>query len=152
MAALSSFPFLLGGGGNLARGFLSGWMIRRGLGINTSRKIVFSAGALLAAAAVLVPLIPSIRIAIFGLNFTSCNLIAVVADIFPETTLARVTGLTGMGEGVMSMVPTLATGIIVDRFSFTPVFAGAGIMPLLSIVAMFFVVGRIPPINFQPEG
>jgi MFS family permease len=113
----------------------------------------------LAASAVVVPLIPTIHIAIllvalaiFGLNFTSCNLIAVVADIFPETTLARVTGLTGMGEGVMNMALTLATGIIVDRFSFAPVFAGAGIMPLLSIVAMFLVVGRIRPITFQPEG
>jgi ACS family hexuronate transporter-like MFS transporter len=159
MAALSSFSFLLGGAGNLAGGFWSGWMIRRGLGIDASRKIVFSTGALLAAASVLVPLIPSIRIAIalvalaiFGLNFTSCNLIAVVGDIFPETALARVTGLTGVGEGIMNMALTLATGIVVDRFSFAPVFAGAGIMPLLSMGAMFLVVGRIRPISFESEG
>lgn len=158
MAALSSFSFLLGGAGNLSGGFLSGWMIRRGLGIDASRKIVFSTGVLLAAAAVLVPLIPSIRIAIllvalaiFGLNFTSCNLIAIVGDVFPETALARVTGLTGVGEGVMNMALTLATGIIVDRFSFTPVFAGAGVMPLISMGAMFFVVGRIRPISFHRQ-
>ncbi len=156
MAALSSFAFLLGGAGNLVGGYLSGWMIRRGLSIDASRKTVFTAGGLFAAAAVLVPLVPSVRVAIslvalaiFGLNFTSCNLIAVVTDIFPETTLARVTGLTGVGEGAMNMVLTLATGMVVDRFSFAPVFAGAGIMPVLSIVALFFVVGRIRPINFQ---
>lgn len=156
MAALSSFSFLLGGAGNLTGGFLSGWMIRRGISINASRKTIFTAGALLAAASVLVPLIPNIHVAIslvalaiFGLNFTSCNLIAVIGDIFPEAALARVTGLTGMGEGVMNMALTLTTGIIVDRFSFAPVFAGAGLMPLLSIGALFLVVGRIRPISFE---
>ncbi len=158
MAGLSSFAFLLGGAGNLVGGYLSGLMIRRGFSIDASRKAVFTAGGLFAAAAVLVPWVPGIRIAIslvalaiFGLNFTSCNLIAVVTDIFPETTLARVTGLTGVGEGVMNMALTLATGIVVDRYSFAPVFAGAGVMPLLSIMAMFFVVGRIRPIDFRSD-
>lgn len=133
---------------------MSGWLIRRGLGIDAARKITFSLGGVLAAAAVSVPLVPTVGMAvalvataIFGLNFTSSNLIAVITDIFPETTLARVTGLTGMGEGAMNMILTLATGVIVDRFSFTPVFAAAGVMPLLSIAALFWVVGRIQPVD-----
>lgn len=150
MAALASFSYLLGGAGNLLGGFASGWLIRRGISINASRKIVYTIGAGLAIASVMVPLISGIRVAIslvalavFGLNVTSCNLIAIISDIFPETTLARVTGLTGMGEGVVNMVLTITTGMVVDRYGFGPVFVGAGVLPLASILALFFVVGRI---------
>ena len=150
MAALASFSYLLGGAGNLMGGFASGWLIRRGISVNASRKSVFTIGAGLAIASVMVPLIPDIRVAIslvalavFGLNVTSCNLIAIISDIFPETTLARVTGLTGMGEGVVNMALTITTGMVVDRYGFGPVFLGAGVLPLASILALFFVVGRI---------
>jgi len=155
MAALSSFAYLLGGGGNMSGGLLSGWLIGRGLSVNASRKLVFTAGAILAAFSALVPIVPSVAVAIvmvglaiFGLNFTSCNLIAVITDVFPESTLARVTGLTGIGEGVMNMILTLATGIVVDYFSFTPVFIAAGLMPLVSTLMLFWLVGAIRRIAF----
>ena len=157
MAALSSFAFLLGGAGNMIGGLLSGFLIGRGLSVNAARKLVFTAGATLAACSALVPIVPSVNVAIvmvglaiFGLNFTSCNLIAVITDVFPESTLARVTGLTGVGEGVMNMILTLATGIVVNHFSFTPVFIGAGFMPLLSTMVLFSLVGAIKRITFTP--
>ena len=155
MAALSSFAFLLGGCGNMTGGLWSGWLIGHGLSVNAARKLVFTVGATLAACSALVPIVPNVEVAIvmvglaiFGLNFTSCNLIAVITDVFPESTLARVTGLTGIGEGVMNMILTLTTGIVVDHFSFTPVFIGAGLMPLLSTLMLFSLVGAIRRITF----
>jgi ACS family hexuronate transporter-like MFS transporter len=158
MAALSSLSFLIGGSGNLIGGFLSGWVIQRGGSINMSRKLWTTVGAVLAAAAALVPIIPSLHVsialiamAIFGLNFMSCNLITIVADVFPDTTLARVTGLSGIGEGVLNIILTLLTGIVVDRFSYAPVFLGAGLMPLASIAALFILVGHIHKISILQE-
>jgi len=158
MAVLASVSYLLGGAGNIMGGFASGWLIRRGMSVNAARKIVFTLGASFAAASVMVPLIPDIHVAIslvalavFGLNVTSCNLIAIISDIFPETTLARVTGLTGMGEGVVNMGLTIATGMVVDHYGFGPVFVGAGVMPLASILALFFIIGRICKINFAEQ-
>lgn len=158
MAALSSLSFLLGGSGNLIGGAMSGWMIRRGDGVNFARKLTFVLGTIFAAASALVPLVPSlpvsiamVALAIFGLNFTSCNLIAIITDVYPETALARVTGLTGAGEGVLNMILTLATGMIVDRFSYTPVFLAAGVMPLVSMGALFLLVGRIRRISFSGQ-
>jgi ACS family hexuronate transporter-like MFS transporter len=155
MAALASLSYLLGGGGNMTGGLLSGWLIGRGVSINHARKLVFTVGAGLVACSALVPIVPSVNLAvaivalaIFGLNFTSCNLIAIITDVFPESTLARITGLTGIGEGVVNMLVTLATGIVVDRFSFKPVFIGAGVMPLLSVAMLFILVGRIRKIAF----
>lgn len=158
MAALTSFSYLLGGGGNLIGGTFSGWLIGRGMSVNSARKTVYVIGGALAALSCLVPWVPGVRtatllvaMAIFGLNVLSCNLIAVITDVFPESTLARVTGLTGIGEGVLDMTLTLATGVIVDRFSFLPVFVAAGMMPIMSGVGLFFLVGAIRKITFpQP--
>jgi ACS family hexuronate transporter-like MFS transporter len=150
MAAFSSFAFFLGGTGNLVGGGISGWLIQRGMTVNASRKLVFSVGAGLSATAALIPLVSNMNLAIaivglsiFSLNFTSNTMLATITDVFPGQTVARVTGLTGVGEGLLNVVVTLTTGIIVDRFSFTPVFAGAGIMPLLSIFAAVVVLGPI---------
>jgi ACS family hexuronate transporter-like MFS transporter len=158
MATLASISFLLGGSGNMVGGLVSGWLIRQGMMVNTARKICFTVGGLLAAIAVFVPVVPALGVsvamvamAIFGLNFTSCNLIAIIADVFPESTLARVTGLSGVGEGVLNMILTLVTGIIVDRYSYVPVFIGAGLMPLVSIGALYVLVGRIEKITISSE-
>jgi ACS family hexuronate transporter-like MFS transporter len=89
--------------------------------------------------------------AIFGLNFLSCNLITIVADVFPDSTLARVTGLSGVGEGILNIVLTLLTGIVVDRFSYAPIFLGAGLMPLTSIAALYILIGHIHKITVFEE-
>ncbi len=158
MAALSSLSFLIGGSGNLIGGFLSGWVIHRGGSINAARKIWTTVGGILAAAAALVPVMPNLHLAIalvamaiFGLNFMSCNLITIVADVFPDSTLARVTGLSGIGEGVLNIVLTLLTGIVVDRFSYSPVFIAAGLMPLSSIAALYILIGHIHKITVLEE-
>ena len=158
MAGFSSLTFFLGGVGNLCGGLLSGWLIRRGRTVNYSRKLIFTTGAILSACAVFVPLIANLQVAIglivlasFGLSSTSCILISTIVDVFPKPALARVTGLTGMGEGVMNMIMMLATGIVVDRFSFAPIFAVAGLMPILSILSLFILVGRIQQVAFPEQ-
>ena len=42
----------------------------------------------------------------------------------------------------------LLTGAIVDRYSYTPVFVGAGVLPLLAMASVFFVMRRIEPARF----
>ena len=43
----------------------------------------------------------------------------------------------------------LLTGVIVDRYSYTPVFLGAGILPLLAMASVFFVMRRIEAAKFD---
>ncbi len=155
MAAFTSLAFLIGAGGNLAGGFISGWLIHRGWGVDASRKLVFVSGVALNACSALVPIVPGnsaaaalIAAAIFGLNWKSCTQLAIFTDVFPEATLARIGGLTGIAEGVFTMVVTLGTGMVVDRFSFTPVFIAAAAMPLFSALALFTLIGRIRRIGF----
>lgn len=81
--------------------------------------------------------------------FSECALYAIISDVFPESTLARVTGMTGIGEGIIDMTLVLLTGVIVDRFSFLPVFFSGSALPIMSIAALFLLVRRCELIRFE---
>jgi len=49
----------------------------------------------------------------------------------------------------MSMLMMLLTGVVVDRFSYLPVFLAAGLLPLLSLSALLGLVRRVRPISIQ---
>jgi ACS family hexuronate transporter-like MFS transporter len=149
-------PFFCGGLGNVGGGWFSGWLLQRGWTLDRARKTAFVVAVALCLTATLVPAVPGaawavvlICVASFGINAFAANLIGIVTDLFPETVLAKVSGLTGVGDAAMSMVMMLLTGIIVDRQSYTPVFVAAGTLPILALAALFVLVRKVQPINLS---
>jgi ACS family hexuronate transporter-like MFS transporter len=146
-------PFFSGGLGNIGGGWLSSELIRRGWTVNRARKFVFALGTVLCAAAVFTPMMKSaagaialICIASGGINAIAANLMGLQADLFPASILARVSALTGIGDGLMSMTTMLLTGIVVDHFSYLPIFMAAGLFPIVTFTALMLLVGPIRPI------
>jgi ACS family hexuronate transporter-like MFS transporter len=156
MEAIGQFagvPFLFAGLGNIAGGWYSGWLMRRGWTADRARKTSFLLAAALCASSLLVPLaraepaaIALICAATFGISAFTATHIGALTDLFPGRLLARIAGITGAGEGTMNIALTLATGVVVDRFSYVPVFAAAGLMPLLALAALFLLIRRIEPV------
>lgn len=151
---LAWLPFLAGGIGNLGGGWASRWMVKHGYSIDTSRRTLFTVSIAISAVAVLVPVTPNnmvaiglISIASLGINAYAANLIGLYTDLFPHQLLARITSLTGIGDGIMSMTTMLLTGIVVDHFSYMPVFIAAGLLPLLALSAFFLFVRNVRPIR-----
>ena len=147
-------PFFSGGIGNIGGGWLSGKLIDRGWTVNKARKTVLTGAVALSLLAVLVPVAPSttgamllICVASLGINAFAANLMGLMTDLFPHSILARVSGLTGVGDGIMGMATMQLTGVVVDRFSYLPVFAAAGVFPLVSLAALFLFIGQIGPIQ-----
>jgi ACS family hexuronate transporter-like MFS transporter len=155
MAGLASLSYFVGGVGQVGGGYISGLLIHRGWQVDRARKSTYALGTALAVlGTLLAPLTRSsfgaalvAGIGIFGVNVMSNHVIAVITDVFPDQTLARVTGLTGVGEGVIDMAMTLFTGVVVERFSWFPVFVAAAVMPLGSLAALFLYVRQCRPIN-----
>jgi ACS family hexuronate transporter-like MFS transporter len=77
-----------------------------------------------------------------GLTFPS--------DLFPQDIFATVTGLSGLGAGLVSTVFTLFIGYIVDRFSYFPAFVVAGTVPLLATVIVLLLIRA--PENVREPG
>ena len=144
-------PYLCGGMGNLLGGFLAGQLQKQGRSVDLSRRMPLFIGAAIASAANLVvyfaPSVPSavalLSIANFGANMIEPSFIGYFGDFFPPDMVGRVTSLTGVGDNVTSMLLMLTTGIVLDRYSYLPVFTMAGILPLIIVANVVFVLGRV---------
>ena len=146
----AGIPFLFAGLGNLAGGWFSGSLIERGVSVDRARKIAFAICGVLCLITSAVPLAPGevsamalICLATFALGASTANHIGLLTDLFSPPVLARLTGLTGMCEGAVNMTVTLATGVVVDRFGYLPVFVAAGLMPAIAFSGLFLLVRRV---------
>jgi ACS family hexuronate transporter-like MFS transporter len=119
LAAIGKFawiPFLVAGFGNLLGGWLSGFLLQRG-----------------------------VSVAMLGYTGSLANMLTFPADVFPGNAVASVFGLASMGAGFGGMVFTLITGWVVDRYSYTPVFIGFGILPLVCAAILWAFLGPLRP-------
>jgi ACS family hexuronate transporter-like MFS transporter len=144
-------PSVASGLGEIVGGGSSSLLVRRGWEPIRARKAVSVAFAAVCLLAVLVPAAhsPAAAIALiccstFGNDALSATHMAVLTDLFPSEILARVTGLTGVGDNVISIAVMLGTGIVVDHFSYLPVFVAVGVMPVLAVAALLLLVPRPP--------
>jgi len=84
-----------------------------------------------------------ICVAVLGINAFAATFMGMLTDIFPEQYVARVAGITGLGDSWMSMFLMLATGMVVDRFSYLPIFISAACVPAFAFVLVLTVIRRI---------
>ena len=143
-------PFLTADIGNLAGGAFSAMLLRRGVSLAATRKASLIFFPALMTAAIPAVLAPDARVAVafvslatFGYTGCSANLLALPADHFPKNSLGSIWGLASMGSGFGGMLFSLATGWLVSRFSYTPVFIGFGLLPLVaSAILVLVTCGR----------
>jgi ACS family hexuronate transporter-like MFS transporter len=141
-------PFFLGVSGGIAGGATAGWLQSCKVSLYNTRRITMYSSSVLCIASLAVPWMSTattalvmISLAIMAHNFLSANMYAAITDLFPGRAVGRVTGLTGVSGGLSGLLLPLLTGILVDHFSYTPVFILIAFMPLLGTVALF-IVGR----------
>lgn len=142
-------PFLTADVGNIAGGLLAAALIRRGVPVMTTRKICFFLFAGLMTSAIPAVLVESAYVSIglvscatFGYTACLANMLALPGDIYPKNAQASIWGLASMGSGFGGMMWSLLTGLVVDRYSYVPVFIGFGLMPLLCAGILFTVTCR----------
>jgi ACS family hexuronate transporter-like MFS transporter len=86
-----------------------------------------------------------VSVAMLGYTGSLANMLTFPADVFPGNAVASVFGLASMGAGFGGMVFTLITGWVVDRYSYTPVFIGFGILPLVCAAILWAFLGPLRP-------
>jgi len=149
-------PFFTAGVGNLAGGAFSALLMSRGVSLMSARQANFAVFAGLMTSAIPAVLVSGaplavafVSVATFGYTGCLANMLALPADVYPKNTLASIWGLASMGSGFGGMLFTLVTGWAVARFSYTPVFIGFGLIPLVSAAILLFVTvpARPQPAN-----
>jgi len=146
-------PFLVAGLGNLLGGWLVAIFLRHDIPVTEARKSAVTIFGVLMLAAIPAVLAQSaavsiafVSVAILGYTGVSANMLAFPADVFPKTVVASIWGLASMGSGFGGMVFALATGWVVDRYSYVPVFIGFGLIPLIALAIIWFLVGPLVPL------
>jgi ACS family hexuronate transporter-like MFS transporter len=145
-------PFLAADVGNLAGGWLSGALIRRGFSLNVARKSSVTLFALLMTSAIPAVLAADARVSIgcvalasFGYTGALANMLSFPADVYPKHVVGSVYGLASMGSGFGGMVFAQLTGWVIDHYSYVPVFFAFGLMPLVCALILWTLLGPIRP-------
>lgn len=142
-------PFLTMGIGILMGGVLSDFLCRTGMRAVPARFAVMAVGASLMVPGVLAAfelpagmIFLAISVATLGFGLWAPNMMTLHADAFPNQVVGSVTGLSGVGAGLGGIAFTMWTGWMVDNFGFGPVFAAAGIIPLLAFAVLYLLFDR----------
>jgi len=140
-------PFLGSFLGNLSAGAFSGWLIRRGWPVGRARRLVIAAGSLgvfalipAAFATDYVFLLACFAVATFSYASMSTMANSLPADLFQSRTVATVAGLAGTAAGAGTILATFTTGIVADRFSFTPILVVASFVPFAAALLVLALV------------
>ncbi|PYR71673.1 MAG: hypothetical protein DMF86_25465 [Acidobacteria bacterium] len=152
----ASLPNLLGMTGNVLGGLLTDRLVRLTGSIDRGRKLGFTGAFSLGALSMAMPFVANdfvalglMGLALFGNQWVAATYIGTVGDIVPQQLAGRVNGIAGFGDSSSTLLAVLLTGAIVDRYSYTPVFIGAGLLPLMAMASVFLVMRRIEPAQFD---
>jgi MFS transporter, ACS family, hexuronate transporter len=153
MRAITSrlwIPYVTSAFGGFAAGWAYSRLISAGWSRNGARKTVMTVAGLLMLAGIWVARVSSadlalwlVSLSVFGFYGFAVNTHAIVSDLFPPRLVASVSGISGVGAGIGSMIFTKIVGIVADKYSFGPVFLIAGLMPLVALFALWVLMGRI---------
>jgi ACS family hexuronate transporter-like MFS transporter len=140
-------PFLAADIGNFTAGFASGFLIKRGMSVIGCRKLICVLSSIPILAGIPAALTHSpywalafISCAVWGYASWSTMGLTFPSDLFPQDVVASVTGLTGLGAGLVSVLFTKIVGILVDQFSYLPAFMAAATIPLLATACVLILI------------
>lgn len=136
--------------GGIAGGWLPGFFIRAGCGINRGRKTAMLVCALLIVPIVFVP-IASLWWAVILLGLAtaahqgwSANLFTTVSDMFPKKAVGSVTGIGGMAGSIGGILIASGTGYILQATgSYTTLFIMAGSAYVITLFIFHLLVPKI---------
>jgi MFS transporter, ACS family, hexuronate transporter len=156
IGVLGWLPSLFGMTGNVVGGMLTDRLVRVTGSVDRGRKLAFAGAFGLSALSMAMPFVANdyaalalMGLALFGNQWVAATYIGTVGDVVPQQLAGRVNGIAGFGDSSSVLVAQLVIGVLVDRYSFTPVFVGAGLFPVLAFLSVVFVLGRIERAQFH---
>jgi MFS transporter, ACS family, aldohexuronate transporter len=140
-------PFLAADLGNFFGGGLSSHLIKRGWSVGAARKLVVVVcgfGMALLMVSVFVQsyfwMVASFALSTFAYAAFSTMVLNLPADLYPTGSVATVSGMSGTGAGIGTILATYLTGVVADRWSFEPVLIVASLVPLVAMAAILILV------------
>jgi ACS family hexuronate transporter-like MFS transporter len=141
--------------GSVGGGWLSSWLIHRGLSINAGRKIAMLVCALCVVPIFLAPQVSDLWSAVLLIGRAasahqgfSANLYTLVSDTMPRVSVSSVVGLGGMAGSIGGMFIAKLTGYVLEwTGQYVILFVIASSAYLLALLIIQLLVPRLEPVT-----
>jgi ACS family hexuronate transporter-like MFS transporter len=152
-------PFVAADLGNFFGGGISSWLIRRGWPVIKARKAVVVFGGL--GMTLLIPTIfTSSLLALAGLfavstfAYAAFSTMALVlpSDLYRSESVATVSGMSGTGAGVGTIISTFLIGYVSDHYSFEPILITASFIPFLGMILVLILIRPEKTVRAMAQG
>jgi ACS family hexuronate transporter-like MFS transporter len=140
-------PFVAADLGNFFGGGVSSWLIRRGWPVIKARKAVVIFGGL--GMTLLIPTVfTSSLFALAGLfaistfAYAAFSTMALVlpSDLYRSESVATVSGMSGTGAGLGTIISTFLIGYVADHYSFRPILITASFIPFIGMLLVLILI------------
>jgi MFS transporter, ACS family, aldohexuronate transporter len=143
-------PFLFADIGSIGGGWLSGYLIRRSIGVRRSRLIVLGIAALvrtftfvLVARHATWVVIAVVSLLVLCTMAWQVNLSVLLVDAFPSRIVATASGMTTSFGTFSTVFFTGAVGWTVVHYSFGPIFVLLSVLSLSAYAAVLLILGGV---------
>ncbi|MDE2560974.1 MAG: MFS transporter [Sphingomonadales bacterium] len=137
-------PFLAADFGSLAAGLVPTWLMNRGAGVVSSRKITMALGALCMIGPATIGLAGSAGLAValfciggFAHQMLSGALITLCADLFDSRAVGTASGMAGTIAWIGGMLFTLLIGQTADTFGYSPLFVALAALDFVGALVLW---------------
>ncbi|GAA0869158.1 MFS transporter [Brevundimonas basaltis] len=147
-------PFVGAAIGSLGGGWLSGQLIKSGRSVNMARKLSITVGgAIMAPCLIAAPFMTEPTAAVlviagvlFGFQIAIGNIQTLPGDLFDGRSVGSLAGVSGMAAVAGVLITTWLVPAM-TKVSFGPVFLLVAALVPLSLISVWFVTGRIAPVE-----
>ena len=139
--------FIAADAGNFLGGGLSSSLIQRGWSVGNARKLIAVMGGL--GMTLLIPAVYTnsfywiiFFFAISTLCYAAFSTVILnfPADLYRTNSVASVSGMSGTGAGICTIIAMLLVGRISDQYSFAPILIAASIIPLFATLSVLTLI------------
>lgn len=140
--------------GSLFGGWLSGWLIGSGRSIDMARKAAITLGGVIMMPCLLIapnitdPTIAVLVIAgiLFGFQIAIGNIQTLPGDLFDGRSVGSLAGVGGMAAVAGTLITTWLVPAM-TKVSYGPIFVLVAALVPLSLISLWFITGRIAPVE-----
>ena len=142
-------PFIAADLGNFFGGGVSSWLIQKGWPVGRARKTVFVCGCLgvLFLSGTIFTSSLFLIAMLFGFStfsYAAASTMALVlpSDLYPSQSVASVSGMSGTGAGIGTLLSTYLIGRVSDRYSFEPILLVASLIPTVGAILVLILIRK----------
>jgi len=156
MGRLLWIPFVFQNLGCISGGYVSGTLVKMGMGPLLARKLTMLLSLLLIPVGIVSvgvsqpwQIILCISIATFGLGWWSPNSHSLMMDSFPRHSVASVNGVSGSGGALGGVIFTWFTGYAADHNAYHLVLYSTGVLTCFSIASTWALLRK--PVEIEAQ-